>query len=80
MRLTRQLLFGAGYPMAIAVLVRFRSVVRNRRWKSLAVHHVGMAAIISGWAIEGTVSAIALNSVWLAVSSVWYSTGGRSTR
>jgi len=77
---TRQVLFAAGYPLAIAVLVRFRSVVRNRRWKSLAVHHVGMAAIISGWAIEGRVSAVALNSVWLAVSSLWYGTAGRKTR
>ncbi len=70
-------LLGFGYPVSIAVISRFVPVVRERRWRWLAVHHAGMAAIVAGWATAGNLPAAAVNSAWLATSSVWYALGGR---
>ncbi len=67
-----------GYPLSIAVIVRFVPVVRQRRWRWLVVHHVGVAAIVAGWALRGETSAVAVNGAWLVVSSLWYALGGRS--
>ena len=70
-------LFAFGYPTAAAVVARFVPVVRERRWRWLAVHHAGMAAIIAGYAVRGTTTAVAVNAAWLAASTAWYAAGGR---
>ena len=70
-------LFGLGYPAAVAVIARFVPVVRERRWRWLVVHHLGMAAIIAGCASKRTTAGIVANSAWLVISSVWYAAGGR---
>ena len=70
-------LLGLGYAASIAVLSRFLAVVRERRWRWLAVHHVGVVAIITGWALRGRASAAVVNSAWLVASSAWYALGGR---
>lgn len=70
-------LFGAGYPVSIVVISRFVPVVRQRRWPWLVAHHLGVVAIVAGWALKGRASAVALNSAWLVTSSVWYALGGR---
>jgi hypothetical protein len=67
-----------GYPLSIAVIVRFVPVVRQQRWRWLVVHHVGVAAIVAGWSLRGETSAVAVNGAWLVVSSLWYALGGRS--
>lgn len=72
---TQIALFGFGYPVSVAVLRRFVAVVRERRWRSLAVHHVAVTAIIGGWAVRREVGAVAVNATWLAVSSAWYLLG-----
>jgi hypothetical protein len=72
---TSDLLFGIGYPLSIGVIARLMPVVRERRWHWLAVHHLGVAAIITGWALRGEASAVAVNSSWLAASSAWYALG-----
>lgn len=75
---TRSLvLLGVGYPAAVAVLVRWLPVVRERRWRWLAVHHLGMAAIVAGHLTARRPGAAAVNGAWLAVSSAWYAAGAR---
>ncbi len=68
-------LFGFGYPVSVAVLSRFVAVVRERRWRWLAVHHLAVAAIIGGWATRREAGAVALNATWLVASSAWYVLG-----
>jgi hypothetical protein len=70
-------LFGFGYPAAIGVIARFVPVVRERKWRWLAMHHLGMVAIIAGCVSKRTTVGVALNTAWLAASSVWYVLGGR---
>ena len=77
MKALRIALFAFGYPAAVAVAARFVPVVRERRWRWLALHHAGMAAIVAGWATGGNLPAAAVNSAWLATSSAWYALGGR---
>lgn len=74
------MLFVVGYPLAIAVIVRWAPVVRERRVRWLAAHHVGVAAIVAGWAVEERWSSVAVNATWLVVSTAWYARGGRGTK
>ena len=71
-------LFGFGYPASIVVLTRFVPVVRERRWRWLALHHVAVAAIIAAWATRREGAAVAVNSTWLIASSAWYVLGRKS--
>ncbi|MGH9155042.1 MAG: hypothetical protein ACRD1K_04160 [Acidimicrobiales bacterium] len=73
-------LFAVGYPAAVTVIARFVPVVRRRRWRWLAAHHVAVVAIAAGWAIEGRGGAVAVNGTWLVASSLWYAAGGRVLR
>lgn len=68
-------LLGFGYPASVTVLTRFVKVVRERRWRWLALHHVGVAAVIAAWAIRRQGAPVALNGAWLAASSAWYVLG-----
>ena len=72
-------LFVAGYPLAIAVIVRWVPVVREQRVRWLAAHHAGVVAIVAGWAIEGRWPSVAVNAAWLAISTAWYVVAGRGT-
>ena len=70
-------LFAFGYPTSIVVIARFVPVVRERRWKWLAAHHLAVAAIVAGWVLKGDRRAVVINSSWLAASTVWYALGAR---
>lgn len=70
-------LFGFGYPASVAVITRFVPVVRERRWRWLVVHHMGVAAIIAGFLLRRTTMGVVANTGWLVVSSAWYALGGR---
>ena len=70
-------LFAFGYPVSIAVIVRFVPVVRERRLKWLLAHDVAVAAIVAGWALKGDRRAVAINASWLVAANVWYALGGR---
>lgn len=70
-------LLGVGYATSVAVLTRFVPVVRERRWRWLAVHHLGVSAIVCGWVLRRATAAAAVNAAWLVVSSAWYVLGGR---
>lgn len=73
-------LLGFGYVAAIGVIARFVPVVRERRWRWLAVHHLGMTAIVAGWMERRQLPAVAVNSSWLVASSLWYALGARDRR
>lgn len=70
-------LFAVGYPLAVGVITRFAPIVRRRRAGWLAAHHVAMTAIIAGWALRGEATGVAINTAWLAGSSLWYAAGRR---
>jgi hypothetical protein len=70
-------LFVVGYPVSIVVIARFVPVVRERRLKWLVAHELAVAAIVTGWILKGDRRAAAINSSWLAASTLWYALGGR---
>ena len=69
-------LLAVGYPVSIAVIARFVPVVRERRTRWLLVHHLGVLAIIAGWALRRP-AAVPPNAAWLVSSTIWYVLGGR---
>ena len=73
----RVVLFAVGYPTAIAVIVRFVPVVRERRTRWLAAHHLGVLAIVLGWSTIPRWSAVAVNGTWFVASALWYGVGPR---
>lgn len=73
----RTALFGVGYPVSVVVISRFVPVVRQQRWPWLLAHHLGVVAVMAGWALAGRASAVAFNGAWLVTSSVWYVLGRR---
>jgi hypothetical protein len=70
-------LLAFGYPTSIVVISRWIPVVRERRWRWLAAHHAGVAAIVAGWAIKGNTRSVVVNSAWLVSSTVWFARGRR---
>ena len=77
MTFIRVLLFAFGYPVSIAVIARFLPVVRERRLRWLVMHHLAVACIVLGWALDSSWQAVIVNSSWLATSTTWYTLGGR---
>jgi hypothetical protein len=76
---TATALFAFGYPVSIAVILRFVPVVRERRLKWLVAHDLAVVAIVAGWALKGDRRAVAINASWLVAATVWYALGSRST-
>ena len=72
-------LFVFGYPVSIAVILRFVPVVRERRMRRLVAHDLAVAAIVAGWALKGDRRAVAINASWLVAANVWYALGARSS-
>jgi hypothetical protein len=70
-------LFAFGYPVSIAVILRFVPVVRERRLKWLVAHDLAVAAIVAGWVLKGDRRAVAINASWFVAANVWYALGGR---
>lgn len=80
MTLVRALLFGFGYPVSIAVIARFVPVVRERRLRWLVIHHLAVAGIVLGWALDSNWLAVIINASWLISSTLWYALGRRDRR
>jgi hypothetical protein len=78
--LVRALLFAFGYPVSIAVIVRFVPVVRERRLRWLLIHHLAVVCIVLGWALDSNWQAVIVNSSWLVAATIWYVLGGRRHR
>jgi hypothetical protein len=74
---TATVLFAFGYPISIAVILRFVPVVRERRLKWLIAHDLAVTAIVAGWVLKGDRRAVAINASWLVAANVWYALGGR---
>ena len=74
---TATALFVFGYPVSIAVILRFVPVVRERRMKWLVAHDLAVAGIVTGWALKGDGRAVAINASWLVAANVWYTLAGR---
>ena len=74
---TATVLVAFGYPISIAVILRFVPVVRERRLKWLIAHDLAVTAIVAGWALKGDRRAVAINASWLVAANVWYALGGR---
>jgi hypothetical protein len=72
----RTLLFAFGYPVSIVVIARFVPVVRERRLRWLALHHIAVVCIVLGWSLDSNWQAVIVNSTWLAVSTIWYALRG----
>lgn len=68
-----------GYPIAIAVIVRFVPVVRERRTRWFLAHQAGVAAIVAGWLLRGDTRGAAVNGTWFVIAAAWYAIGGRRT-
>ncbi len=65
-------LFVVGYPVAIAVIIRWMPVMRERRTTWFAVHTLAMIAIVAGQALNGRTIGIVINGTWLVSSVLWY--------
>jgi hypothetical protein len=65
-------LFVVGYPAAIAVIVRWVPVVRERRTTWFAVHQAAVAAIVAGQALKGNGPGVVINGAWFVVAAGWY--------
>jgi hypothetical protein len=80
MHAVRVILFVFGYPVSIAVIARWVPVVRERRLRWFVIHQFAVAAIVTGWIISSSWSAVAINSTWLLVAAVWYALMSPSRR
>ena len=77
MEILRVALFVLGYPVAIAVIVRFIPVVRERRTRWIVAHEIAVAAIVAGHALNDNTSAVVINGAWLLIAVLWYALGQR---
>ena len=71
------LLFVLGYPVAVAVIVRWVPVVRERRLRWFGAHQAAVAVIVAGHAVLGNTGAVIVNGAWFVVAAAWYAAGGR---
>jgi hypothetical protein len=73
-------LFAFGYPVAIAVIVRYVPVVRERRIRWFAAHEAAVSAIVAGHALRPDAPGVVINGAWLVAGTAWYALGGRRQR
>ena len=67
-----------GYPVALGVLVRLRSVLRERRRTWFLVLEAGMVLISVGWALLGrAIGPIINGAALIALAVAWVRTGRR---
>jgi hypothetical protein len=65
-------LFVVGYPVAIAVILRWFRVVRERMAVWFAAHTLAVGAIVLGHAVNGRAQGVITNGAWLVISVLWY--------
>jgi hypothetical protein len=70
-------LFLFGYPVAIAVIVRFVPVVRERRIRWFVLHELAVAAICAGQALNDNPQGVLINGAWGVSAAIWYALGPR---
>lgn len=74
------LLFIVGYPVAIAVIVRWVPVVRERRTSWFISHQLAVAAIVAGHALRENSGGVVVNGAWLVIAAAWYGLAHLSRR
>ena len=68
----------AGYPVALGVLVRLRSVLRERRRAWFLALEAAMVLISVGWTLLGRAIGLIINGAALvAFAAAWVGTGRR---
>jgi hypothetical protein len=68
----------AGYAVAVAVLLRARAVLRERRWRWFIALEVATATVAAGYATAGAPLGVVLNVANIVVFAVaWLLTGPR---
>lgn len=76
---TASVLLMIGYPLAVGVLARLRSVLAERRVWCFAALEAAMASITAGWLLHGRHLATAVNGAALVgVAIAWLITGHRA--
>ena len=66
--------------VAVAVILRWVPVVRERRLPWFGAHQAAVAAIVAGHALLGSTGAVIVNSAWFVVAAAWYAAGGAFSR
>ena len=76
--MTAIVLLVVGYPVALAVLVRLRPVLVERRVWWFAALEAGMTSIVVGWLLHGRPLAALFNGAGLvALAAAWLIVGRR---
>ncbi|MDQ3145638.1 MAG: hypothetical protein M3R01_01680 [Actinomycetota bacterium] len=70
-------LLAVGYPVAVAMIVRWVPIVRQRRLGQFALHQAGVGAIVAGWALRGRTQGVVVNGSWWVSAALWYTLAGR---
>jgi hypothetical protein len=75
------MLLFVGYPMALAVLLRLRPVLAERRVWWFAALQAGMASIVVGWWLRGQPVGVVVNgAVLVGLGVAWWIAGRRPHR
>jgi hypothetical protein len=69
----------AGYPVAIAVLVRLVAVLVRRRLGAFALLESATLCIVAGWSTLGNAVAATINGVFLVAFGVAWVLAGQSS-
>lgn len=73
------ILFVVGYSVAVAVLLRAGSVLRERRWTWFLALEAATAMVAAGYALVGNRMGLALNTAFVVVfAPVWWRTSSGS--
>jgi hypothetical protein len=81
MRIAANLLLLPAYVVALGVLVRIRTVYRERRGRWFAALQTAMVALVVGHVLAGRPIACAINAAGtLVLAATWWSTGRRQSR
>ncbi len=71
----------AGYTVAVAVLLRTRAVLRERRLHWFVALEIATATVAAGYAVAGVAVAVVLNAANVVLFAVvWWFTGSSRCR
>lgn len=65
-----------GYPVAVAAIVRWVPIVRERWTGWFVIHQLGMLAIVVGWSLTDRTAGVVINGLWFVVAAVWWFAAG----
>ena len=74
----KAVLFVVGYGVAVVVLLRWGTVLRERRWTWFLALEIATATVAVGYALIGNRVGFALNAAFVMVFAlVWWRTSSR---